>query len=71
MGTKSKSRIQEDIKLQEKAKKVIYFLPLNVPVEKQMYEINMLKLKDFIMIQNILFVKDCLSENVPGSFNDK
>ena len=31
----------------------------------------MLKLKDFIMLQNILFVKDCLSENAPGSFNDK
>ena len=23
------------------------------------------------MLQNILFVKDCLSENAPGSFNDK
>ena len=23
------------------------------------------------MLLNILFVKDCLSENVPGSFNDK
>ena len=32
---------------------------------------NILKLKDFIMLQNILFVKDCLSENASGSFNDK
>ena len=23
------------------------------------------------MLQNILIVKDCLSENAPGSFNDK
>ena len=23
------------------------------------------------MLQNILFVKDCLSENAPGSFNNK
>ena len=23
------------------------------------------------MLQSILFVKDCLSENAPGSFNDK
>ena len=23
------------------------------------------------MLQNILFVKDCLSENILGSFNDK
>ena len=38
-----------------------------------MYEINILKvkLKDLIMLQNILFVKDYLSENAPGSFNDK
>ena len=38
---------------------------------KNMYEMNTLKLKDFIMLQNILFLKDCLSENAPGSFNDK
>ena len=58
-------------KLQEKAIKIIIFLPLNVPVEKQMYEMNILKLKDFIMLQNIVFVKDCGSENASGSFNDK
>ena len=32
---------------------------------------NILKLKDFILLQNNLFIKDCLSENVQGSFNDK
>ena len=58
-------------KLQEKAIRIISFLPLNAPVEKQIYEMNILKLKDFIMLQNILFVKDCLSENTPGSFSDK
>ena len=58
-------------KLQEKAIRIISFLPLNATVEKQMYEMNILKLKDFIMLQNILFVKDCLSENALGSFNDK
>ena len=58
-------------KLQEKAIKIINFLSLNAPVEKQMYKTNILKLKDLIMLQNILFVKDYLSENVPGSVNDK
>ena len=58
-------------KLQEKAIMIISFSPLNATVEKQMYEMNILKLKDFIMFQNIFFVKDYLSENVPGSFNDK
>ena len=32
---------------------------------------NILQLKYFIMLQNILFVKDCLNENALGSFNDK
>ena len=58
-------------KLQEKAIRIINFIPLNPPVEKQIYEMNILKLKAFIMLQNILFVKDRLSENVAGSFNDK
>ena len=37
-------------KLQEKAIRIINFLPLNAPVEKQKYEVNILKLKDFIML---------------------
>ena len=52
-------------KLQEKAIRIVNFLPLNATVEKQMYEMNILKLKDFIMLQNIL------TENALGSFNDK
>ena len=35
---------------------------------KNMYEMNTLKLKDFIMLQNILFLKDCLSENIQKIF---
>ena len=58
-------------KLQEKAIRIISSLSTNATVEKQMDEMNILKLKDFIMLQNILFVKDCLSENALGSFNDK
>ena len=38
---------------------------------KNMYEMNMMKLKDFIMLQNIVSVNDCLSQNAPSSFNDK
>ena len=36
-----------------------------------MHEMNILKLKDFIMLQNILFVKDYQSKNAPRSFNNK
>ena len=35
-------------KLQEKTIKIINFLPLNAPAEKQMHETNILKPKDFI-----------------------
>ena len=58
-------------KLQGKAIRIVNFLSLNAPVEKQMYKMSIPKLKDFIMLQNILFVKDCLSENTRESFNDK
>ena len=58
-------------KLQGKAIWIINFLPLNAPVEKQNYQMNILKLKDFIMLRNILFVKGCLNGNSPGSFDDK
>ena len=54
-----------------KAIRIINLLPLNAPVEKQKCEMNILKLKDFIMLRNILFVKGCLNGNAPGSFNDK
>ena len=69
MGTRLKWRIQEDRKTSRKSKKdkVISFLLLNAAVEKQIYDTNILKLKDFIMLQNILIVKECLSENALGS----
>ena len=58
-------------KLQGKAIRIINVLPINTLVEKQKYEMNILKLHDFIMLRNILFVKGCLNKNAPGSFNDK
>ena len=44
--------------LQEKAMRIINFLPSNAPVEKQMYDMIIIKLKDFIMLQISIFVKD-------------
>ena len=58
-------------KIQEKAIRIINFLPLNAPQLKNRCMKWILKLKDFIMLQNMLLVKDCLSENAPGSCNDK
>ena len=70
-GQDQNEEFKKTEKLQEKAVRIINFLPLNAPVEKRIYEINILKLNDFVMLQNIVFVKDCLSKNAPGSFNDK
>ena len=53
-------------KLQEKAIRIINFLPVNATVEKQMHEMNIIKLKDFIMLHLISIckqVKDCLNQN--------
>ena len=58
-------------KLQGKVIRIINFPHLNAPIDKQKYELNILKIKDFIMLRNILFVKGWLNKNKPGSFNDK
>ena len=55
--------------LQEKAIRIIKFSPNNAPVSKEVHELRILKLKDFITLQNILFVYDCLEEERMGSFN--
>ena len=55
--------------LQEKAIRIIKFLPNNAPVSKEMHKLRILKLKDFITLQNVLFVYDCLEEERMKSFN--
>ena len=49
--------------------KIIKFLPNDAPVTKTMKELKILKLKDFIRLQNILFVKDSLTNKGMASFN--
>ena len=55
--------------MQEKAIRIIKFLSNNAPVSKEMHKLKILKLKDFITLQNILFVYDCLEEERMKSFN--
>ena len=54
---------------QEKAIRIIKFLPNNAPVSKEMHKLRNLKLIDFITLQNILFVYDCLEEERMKSFD--
>ena len=56
-------------KLQEKATEIIKFLPNDAPMTKTMKELKILKLKDFSTLQNILFVKDSLTNKGMTSFN--
>ena len=65
-GTEFKKIIET---LQEKAIRIINFLPNNAPVSKEMHKLRILKLKDFITLQNVLFVYDCLEEERMKSFN--
>ena len=55
--------------LLEKAIRTIKFLPNNAPVSKEMHKLRILKLKDFITFQNVIFVFDCLEEESMKSFN--
>ena len=55
--------------LQEKTIRIIKFLPSNAPVSKETHKLKILKLKDFITLQNILFVYDCLEEERVKSLN--
>ena len=45
------------------------FLPNNAPVFKEMHKSKIIKVKDFIIIQNILFMNNCLKEERLKSFN--
>ena len=56
-------------KLQEKTIRIIKFLPNDALVTKSMKELKILRLKDFITLQNILFLKDSLTSEGMTSFN--
>ena len=66
-GQEHSNKFKKIEKLQEKAIKIIKFLPNDAP--KTMKELKILKLKDFITLQNILFVKDSLTNEGMTSFN--
>ena len=47
-------------KLREKVIRIIKFLANNPPVLKEMHISKIIKLRDFITVQNIFFINDCL-----------
>ena len=56
--------------LQDKALRIINFLPNNCPISGTYKKLNILKLKDFITLQNALFVKRCLEKEIPSPFQN-
>ena len=68
-GQEHSNEFKKIEKLQEKAIKIIKFLPNDAPMTKTMKELKILKLKDFLTLQNILFVKDSLTNKGITSFN--
>ena len=60
---------QEVVKLQNKAIRIINFLPFNSSnINKTYNDLKILKLPDFISLQNSLFVKDCFEKEIPHPF---
>ena len=55
--------------LQDKAIRIINFLPNETPVQNIYKNDKILKIKDYIKLQNILFVRDCLENELPKAFN--
>ena len=55
--------------LQEKAIRIKKFIPNNAPVSKEKHKLRILKLKDFIILKNLLFVYYYLEEEMMKSFN--
>lgn len=56
-------------KLQEKDIRLIKFIPSNASVLKEMNELKILKIKDFITLNNILLLNDCLEKERIKSFD--
>ena len=55
--------------MQDKAIRIINFLPNKTPVQNIYKKDKILRIKDYIKLQNILFVRDCLENELPKAFN--
>ena len=60
---------QELVKLQNKAIRIINFLPFNGSnINKTYNDLRILKQPGFISLQNSLFVRDCFEKEIPNPF---
>ena len=68
-GQGNGSVINKIMQLQSKAIRIISFLPKNSPTEAKKTELNILSLKEQIILQNILFIKSYLNKPSSNSFS--
>ena len=59
---------QEIQKLQDKAIRVISFLPKGTSVKEAYSTLKILKIQDFTSLQNALLVKDVFEQKIPSPF---
>ena len=59
---------QEIEKLQDKAIRIISFLPKGTSVKEAYSTLKILKIRDFGSLQNALLVKDVFEEKIPSPF---
>ena len=69
-GQSKNNLFQEIEKLQDKAIRIISFLPKGASVKEAYSTLKILKIRDFISLQNALLVKDVFEEKIPISFYD-
>ena len=55
--------------LQDKAIRIINFLPNETPVQNIYKKDKILRIKDYIKLRNILFVRYCVENELPKAFN--
>ena len=68
LGTIQNQIVSRDRKLQDKAIRIISFLPKGSSVKEAYSTLKVLKIRDFISLQNALQVKDVFEEKIPSPF---
>ena len=69
-GESKSDHFRNLVKLQEKALRIINFLPDATPLRDIYMNLKVLKLPDYIALQNTLLIKDFFNEDLPKPLNE-
>ena len=70
-GQSKSDHFRKLVELQDKALRIINFLPDTVPLRDIYKNSKILKLHDYIALQNTLLIKDFFNEELPKPLNEK